>query len=100
MGLTTTLPSFTTGLSTMLCIPKIPVWGGFKIGVESIEPYIPPLLIVKVPPWRSLIVIFPSLAFSESAKIFLSMSAKDNSSDFFSTGTTNPLSVPIAMEIL
>ena len=37
-GLTTILPSITTALSTILCIPKIPVWGGFKIGVESIEP--------------------------------------------------------------
>ena len=57
----------------------------------------PPLLIVKVPPWRSLIVIFPLLAFSDSKKIFLSISAKDNSSAFFRTGTTRPRSVPIAI---
>ena len=56
--------------------------------------------MVNVPPWRSLIVILPFFAFSESKKIFLSISAKDNSSAFFKTGTTKPLSVPIAIEIL
>ena len=34
----TIFPFFTIGLSTILCIPKIPVWGGLSIGVESIEP--------------------------------------------------------------
>ena len=64
------------------------------------KPYIPPLLMVKVPPCKSLIVIFPCLAFSESKKIFFSISAKDNSSAFLITGTTNPRSVPMAIEIL
>ena len=58
----------TTGLSTILCIPRTPDCGGLRIGVESIEPYTPPLLIVKVPPCRSSIVNFPSLAFSEIEK--------------------------------
>ena len=33
----------------MVCIPRIPLCGGFTIGVESREPYTPPLVTVKVP---------------------------------------------------
>ena len=43
---------------------------------------------------------FCIVGHSERRKIFLSMSAKDSSSAFFRTGTINPLSVPIAIEIL
>ena len=43
-------PSTTVGLSTMLCMPSTPDCGGLRIGVESIEPYIPPFEIVNVPP--------------------------------------------------
>ena len=81
-------------------MPKTPDCGKFKIGVDNIEPYTPPLLIVNVPPCRSSIVIFPSLALSDRVFIFISMSANDISSAFFKTGTTNPLSVPTAKLIL
>ena len=37
----------------MPCIPSTPDCGGFTIGVESSEPYTPPLVIVKLPPIRS-----------------------------------------------
>ena len=40
----------------------MPLWGGLRIGVESSEPKIPPLVIVNVPPWRSSTVIVPSRA--------------------------------------
>ena len=100
MGLETISPFSTIGLSTMLCIPKTPDCGKFKIGVESIDPYTPPLLIVNVPPCRSSIVSFPSFAFSEINFIFFSISEKDISSAFFNTGTTKPLSVPTAKLIL
>ena len=33
--------------------------GGFKIGVDISEPKTPPLVIVKVPPWRSSTLIVP-----------------------------------------
>ena len=39
---------------------KIADCGGLIIGVESIEPNTPPLVMVNVPPNISLMVIFPS----------------------------------------
>ena len=89
-------PSTTTGLSTILCIPRTADCGGFKIGVDNIDPYTPPLLIVNVPPWRSSMVRLPFFALSDRSFMFFSMSAKDISSAFFNTGTTNPFSVPTA----
>ena len=62
IGLIFISPSTTTGRSTMLCMPRTPDWGKFRIGVDNIEPYTPPLLMVNVPPCRSSIVSFPSLA--------------------------------------
>ena len=56
--------------------------------------------MVNVPPCRSSIVSLPSLAFSEIFLILFSMSAKDSSSAFLRTGTTNPFSVPTAKLIL
>lgn len=38
-------------------------WGGLIMGVESREPYTPPLLMVKVPPAMSSILMVPSRAF-------------------------------------
>ena len=38
MGRISTLPSIATGRSTMLCRPRMPVCGGLRIGVDSIEP--------------------------------------------------------------
>ena len=35
------------------------------INLDNIDPYIPPFVMVKVPPCKSSIVIFPFLAFSE-----------------------------------
>src|SRR5262250_1713347 len=52
-GRMTICPSRTTGRSTMLCIPRMAVCGGLRMGVLSIEPKIPPLLMLKVPPCRS-----------------------------------------------
>ena len=46
------------------CMPRIPLWGGFKIGVDSSDPKTPPLVIVKVPPWRSLTEMVPSRALT------------------------------------
>ena len=39
--------SYAMGLFTMLCIPKIPLCGGFIIGVDNMEPKTPPLVMVK-----------------------------------------------------
>ena len=43
-------------------MPRIALCGGFKIGVESSEPNVPPLVIVNVPPCRSSTAIVPSRA--------------------------------------
>jgi hypothetical protein len=48
--------------------------GGLMIGVDSIEPKVPPLEIEKVPPVRSSRVSLPSLALAPNS-IFFSMSA-------------------------
>ena len=53
IGRISTLSFTATGRLTMLCIPRMPLCGGLMIGVESIEPYTPPLEMVKVPPVSS-----------------------------------------------
>ena len=50
IGAATICPFFTIARSTMLCMPRIPLCGGFTIGVDIIEPYTPPLEMVNVPP--------------------------------------------------
>ena len=57
-------------------MPRIAACGGFRIGVLIIEPKMPPLVIVNVPPSRSVNAILPSRAFFASSPIFFSMSAK------------------------
>ena len=52
-----------TGLSTVACIPNMADCGGLMIGVPNIEPYTPPLDIVKVPPSMSSMASDPSLAW-------------------------------------
>lgn len=61
------------------------------IGVPSIEPNIPPLVTVKVPPVISSRVIDPSLAFLAKLLISYSISAKLISPAFQTTGTTSPV---------
>jgi len=80
-----------TGLLTVLCIPRIADWGGLMIGVPSIEPKIPPLVTVKVPPVMSSKVIEPSLARLARLLISCSISAKLISPAFLITGTTRPV---------
>jgi hypothetical protein len=62
MGLATIKLSLTTGLFSIECSPNIAVCGGLIIGVPNIEPYTPPLEMVKVPPAMSSILILLSLA--------------------------------------
>ena len=83
----------------MLCIPKIPDCGGLMIGVESIEPNTPPLVIVKVPPVISSTVICPSRA--RVAKRFTSASTPLNErfSALRITGTIKPLGPETAIEM-
>lgn len=38
MGRMVISPLTTTGRSLMLCMPRIALWGAFRIGVESMEP--------------------------------------------------------------
>ena len=99
IGLISTLPLIATGLSTMLCIPKIADWGGLIIGVESIEPKTPPFVMVKVPPVISSGVILPSLALIASLFISLSISARLILSAFLTTGTINPFGDETAIPI-
>ena len=67
------------------------------IGVDSIEPKMPPLLIEKVPPVRSSSESLPSLAFLPNSAIFFSMSAKLIWSALRRIGTTRPRGEPTAM---
>src|SRR5437660_917076 len=53
MGRTATWSSTTTGRFWMACMPRMALWGGLRIGVDSSEPKMPALAMVKVPPCRS-----------------------------------------------
>ena len=67
------------------------------IGVDSIEPKVPPLEIEKVPPVISSMPSLPSLAFWPNSEIFFSISAKVIWSALRMTGTTRPRGEPTAM---
>ena len=56
-------------------MPRMAHCGALRIGVESSEPKIPPLVIVKTPPSRSASVILPSRAFCARAASCFSISA-------------------------
>ena len=64
--------------------------GGLIIGVESIDPKTPPLVIVNVPPVISSIVIFPSLALPARSITLRSIWARLIDSALRMTGTINP----------
>ena len=57
-------------------MPRMPLCGGFRIGVESSEPKMPPLVMVKVPPVSSSMASLPSRASPPSSAIAFSISAK------------------------
>ena len=82
-----------------MCIPKIADWGELIIGVDIIDPKIPPLVIVKVPPCISSIDNFPSLALVANLIISFSIWSKLKLSAFLITGTTNPFGVETAIDI-
>ena len=92
-------PSLAIGRSTILCIPKIALWGGLIIGVDNMEPKTPPFVIVKVPPVISSTVISPSRA--RIAKRFTSASTplKVRFSALRITGTINPFGPETAILI-
>ena len=81
----------TIGLWMMLCIPNIALCGVFKMGVDNIDPNVPPLVMEKVPPVISSKVSFPSLACARNLRPFQLHIAK--LSAFLITGTTRPFSV-------
>jgi hypothetical protein len=56
--------------------------GALRMGVESIEPKMPPLVMVKTPPSRSARVILPSRAFLAASPMAFSMSAMPSLSQF------------------
>ncbi|MCY1210359.1 hypothetical protein D9M72_220450 [compost metagenome] len=72
-------------------------WGGLMIGVESIEPKVPPLEMENVPPVISSMPSLPSCAFLPYSAIFFSMSAKLIWSALRRMGTTRPRGEPTAM---
>ena len=69
IGLITTCPSLTTGLSNVACIPKIADCGGLIKGVPIKDPNTPPFEIVNVPPLISSRVILPAFPFFPRASI-------------------------------
>ena len=75
----------------------MPTCGGFRIGVLSIDPKTPPLVIVNEPPLRSSSVSVPFCALPANSRIACSMPAKDRSSALRITGTTRPCGAPTAI---
>jgi len=88
-----------TGLSTILCIPKMADCGALIIGVDIMEPNTPPLVMVKVPPVISSNVNLFSLAFIANSATAYSIPANVSDSAFFIIGTTNPFGAETAIEI-
>ncbi len=77
-------------------MPRIALCGELTIGVDSSEPKTPPLVMVKVPPVSSSIVIVPARARAAKLPIDFSISAKLKRSASRSTGTISPRSVDTA----
>ena len=86
----------TMGRFWILCMPRIPDWGGLRMGVDNSEPKTPPLVMVKVPPCRSSSASFPSRARRPKSAMLFSMSAKLSASASRTTGTTRPWGEPTA----
>ena len=100
IGLTVTSPFNTTGFWTVALTPKIAVFGWLMIGTKLLTPYIPKLLIVNV---ESAI----SSGFNLPARAFVVISLEATTSSLrlilsapLITGTTNPLSIPTAIDKL
>ena len=70
--------------------------GALMIGVDSIEPKVPPLVIVKTPPSRSARVILPSRARLATSPMAFSIPAMLSVSQSRMTGTIRPFSVETA----
>ena len=83
--------------SLVACTPKMADWGGLMMGVDIMEPKVPPLLMEKVPPVISSMPSLPSLALAPNSAIFFSMSAKLIWSALRRMGTTKPRGEPTAM---
>ena len=83
----------------MLCIPRIALCGGLMIGVESMEPNTPPLVMVKHPPVISSTLILPSRTLVARSLMPASTSAKLIWSALRSTGTIRPLGPLTATEM-
>ncbi|MNT72151.1 hypothetical protein D3C72_2107220 [compost metagenome] len=67
------------------------------MGVDIIEPKVPPLEIENVPPVISSMPSLPSAAFLPNSAIFFSMSAKLIWSALRRIGTTRPRGEPTAI---
>jgi hypothetical protein len=78
-------------------MPRMPLCGGFRIGVDSIDPNTPPLVMVKVPPVSSSMEMVPSRAFSPYSAMAFSMPAKPRLSASRITGTSRPRSLETAI---
>lgn len=55
-----TFPLIATGRCIIPCIPSMADCGRLMIGIDSMEPNTPPLLIVNVPPCMSAGVSWPA----------------------------------------
>ena len=85
------------GRGWILCMPKMPDWGEFRMGVDISEPNTPPLVMLNVPPCSSSSFSLLSRARAPKSPIAFSMPASDNWSASRTTGTTRPRSVETAM---
>ena len=82
----------------MLCIPKMAACGALMMGVESIEPKIPPLVMVNVPPCIWSIVSLFSFANVANRTTSASTWAKDIFCAARMTGTTKPRGAETAID--
>ncbi len=81
----------------MLCMPRMALCGGLRMGVLSMLPNTPPLVMVKVPPVISSMLSLPSRALIASSLIFASISARLMRSALRTTGTIRPFGLLTAM---
>ncbi|GCM50320.1 hypothetical protein ExPCM16_04259 [Escherichia coli] len=99
MGRITTWPFSATGRGVMACIPRMADCGGLMIGVDIIEPKVPPLVIENVPPCNASSGNLPLRACVAYSAICRSISTKESDCALRNTGTTRPRLLLTAMPI-
>ena len=77
-------------------MPRIALWGGLSSGIDSAMPSMPTLVMVKVPPCRSVGSRRLRSVACCRRTISVAISASESWSAFRTTGTTKPRSEAMA----